>query len=228
MTYEEIIRKLEVLSDPKSLAGMARFGITPAHAYGVKIPPLRKIAKEAGRNHALAKKLWAKDTRETRILAAMIDEPGKVTEKQMERWVREFDYWEICDQVIMNLFDRTPFTWKKAVEWPEREEEYVKRAGFALIARLAWTDKKATDKDFEKLFSLIKKYSVDSRSMVKKAVNWALRQIGKRNKSLNRKAIAMAKEISKLDSKAAKWVASDALRELQSEAVQKRLKTSSY
>ncbi len=202
---------------------MARYGITPAHAYGVKIPHLRKIAKEAGRNHALALKLWAKDTRETRILAAMTDEPDKVTERQMERWVGKFDYWEICDQVIMNLFDRTPLTWKKASEWPEREEEFVRRAGFSLIARLAWTDKKATDKDFDKFFPLIRKHSVDGRDMVKKAVNWALRQIGKRNPALNRKAVALAKEIAKLDSKAAKWVASDALRELQSDAIQKRL-----
>jgi 3-methyladenine DNA glycosylase AlkD len=228
MTYEEIVSTLEELSDPKALEGMARYGITPAHAYGVKIPHLRKIAKEAGRNHELANRLWAKDTRETRILAGMIDEPDKVTEKQMEQWVGKFDYWEICDQVIMNLFDRTLFTWKKAVEWPDREEEFVRRAGFALIARLAWTDRKATDEDFEKLFPLIRRHSVDSRSMVKKAVNWALRQIGKRNKALNRKAIALAREIRKLDSKAARWVASDALRELQSDAVQKRLKSKSH
>lgn len=227
MRYEDIIGRLEKLSDPKALAGMAKFGITPAHAYGVKIPPLRKIAKEAGRNHELAAKLWAKDTRETRMLAAMTDEPDKVTEEQMESWVREFNYWEICDQVIMNLFDRTRFTWKKASEWPEREEEFVRRAGFALIARLAWTDKEATDKDFDKFFPLIRKHSADGRDMVKKAVNWALRQIGKRNLALNRKAIALAKEIRKLDSKPAKWVASDALRELQSDAVQKRLKLKS-
>jgi len=214
MTFQDILRRLESLRDQNAIEGMARFGITPEHAYGVSLPELRGIAKKAGRDHALALKLWAKDSRETRILASMIEEPEKVSEAQMDAWAREFMYWEICDQTCMNLFWLTPHAYTKAASWSKRKEEYVKRAGFALMAVLAWKDKNAADKKFEAFLPHIKKAATDDRTMVKKAVNWALRQIGKRNPTLNKKAIAAAKEIRKKESKTAKWIAADALREL--------------
>lgn len=225
MTYDEIIKKLKTLADPKAIEGMARYGITPQKTFGVSIPNMRKIAKEAGRNRDLAQKLWASDIRETRILAGMIDEPAGVTEDQMESWVKDFDYWEICDQCCMNLFEKTRFAYPKAVEWSLREKEFVKRAGFVLMARLAVSDKNAEDGQFEKFFPLIKQESTDQRNFVKKAVNWALRQIGKRNHLLNKRAIKVAEEIQQVDSKAAKWIASDAIRELRSKEVQERLRT---
>ena len=221
---EEIVDKLKSLSDPKAVEGMAKFGITPKNAYGVSIPDLRKLAKKIGKNHDLALQLWEIDTRETRILASMIDEPDLVTEKQMESWVKKFDYWEICDQVCMNLFAYTKFAYGKALEWSKRKEEFVKRAGFALIAWLAFKDKKADDAKFEEFLMAIKEESTDDRTYVKKAVNWALRQIGKRNLNLNKKAIEVAREIQKKGSKTARWIARDALRELTSKKVQERLK----
>jgi len=221
---EEIVDKLKSLSDPKAVEGMAKFGITPKNAYGVSIPDLRKLAKKIGKNHNLALQLWGIDTRETRILASMIDEPDLVTEEQMESWVKEFDYWEICDQVCMNLFAYTKFAYGKALEWSKRKEEFVKRAGFALIAWLAFKDKKADDAKFEEFLMAIKEESTDDRTYVKKAVNWALRQIGKRNLNLNKKAIEVAREIQKKGSKTARWIARDALRELTSKKVQERLK----
>jgi 3-methyladenine DNA glycosylase AlkD len=224
MNYDEIIQKLRTLSNSKAIEGMARFGITPQKTFGVSIPNLRKIAQVAGRNRDLAQKLWASDIRETRILASMTDEPKEVTENQMERWAKDFDYWEICDQCCMNLFEKTRFAYQKAEEWSQREEEFVKRAGYVLMARLAVSDKKTEDSQFEKFFPHIKLGSTDHRNFVKKAVNWALRQIGKRNLNLNRKAIKVAEEIQKIDSKAAKWISSDAIRELKSIPVQERLR----
>ncbi|MBU4361074.1 DNA alkylation repair protein [bacterium] len=223
MQYNDILKKLKSLSNPKAVEGMARFGINPKNAYGVSIPNLRKITKETGVNHALAQQLWKSDVRETRILASMIDDPGAVTEEQMERWAKNFNYWEICDQCCQNLFVNTKFAYRKAVEWTEKDEEFVKRAGFALMAWLAFKDKRAKDEQFEFFFPFIKKQVSDNRIYVKKAVNWALRQIGKRNLNLNKKAIETAKEIQRMDSKTAKWIASDAMRELTSEAVQQRL-----
>ena len=153
----------------------------------------------------------------------MIDEPNEVTKKQMDAWIRDFDSWDVCDQCCMNLFDKTPFVWEKAIEWTNREKEFEKRAGFALMACLAWHDKESLDKKFLVFLPAIKREANDDRNYVKKAVNWALRNIGKRNLNLNRKAIETAKEIQKMDSRSAKWIASDAIRELMSEAVQERL-----
>jgi len=223
MEYEKVIEKLKYLSNPKAIIGMARYGITPENTYGVSIPNLRKTAKEIGINRKLAQKLWATNIRETKILASMIEDPEMVIEEQIEGWVKEFNYWEICDQCCMNLFEKTRFAYKKAVEWSSRGKEFVKRAGFVLMARLAVSDKKADDDKFEKFFAIIKKEVTDDRNYVKKAVNWALRQIGKRNLNLNGKAIKIAKEIQEMDSKSAKWIASDTIRELTSKAVQKRL-----
>jgi len=214
MESREIIKKLKSFSSKKNVAGMARFGINPKYALGVSVPVLRDLAKKTGRDHKLALSLWKSRIHEARILASMIDEADKVTEKQMDSWVKDFNSWDLCDQCCMNLFDKTAFNWKKALEWPKREEEFVRRAGFALMASLAVHDKKAKDKDFIKLFPLIKKYSIDERNFVKKAVNWALRQIGKRNAVLREKCIKLAKEIQKTDSKSAQWIAKDAVREL--------------
>lgn len=222
--YSEIIAKLKSLSNPKAVEGMARYGITPKYTFGVSLPNLRKIAKETGKNHELALELWNTNTRETRILASMVDEPKMVTEQQIEDWIKKFNYWEICDQCCMNLFEKTEFVYQKAIEWSSREEEFIKRAGFVLMARLAVSNKKADDAEFEEFFFIIKRESIDSRNYVKKAVNWALRQIGKRNIALNQEAIRISQEIQKIDSKISRWIASDALRELTSDAIQKRLK----
>lgn len=223
LTYDDVIKKLKSLSNPKAVEGMARFGINPENTFGISIPNLRKMAKQIGKDHTIAQQLWVSGIHEARILAGMIDELEMVTEKQMENWVKDFDSWDVCDQVCSNLFDKTSFAHKKAREWSKRKEEFVKRAGFVLMAALAVHDEKAKDKEFKIFFPIIKKEAIDNRNFVKKAVNWALRQIGKRNLNLNREAIETAREIQKMDSKSAKWIASDALRELTSKAIQKRL-----
>ena len=223
MNSSQIIKKLKSLANPKNVVGMARFGINPEKTLGINIPVLRKMSKEIGKNHKLALQLWDSGYHEARILAGYIDEPEKVTEKQMEKWVRDFDSWDVCDQVCSSLFDQTPFVWKKLEEFTKRKEEFVKRTGFTLMACLAVHDKKAQDKDFIKLLPIIKRETTDERNFVRKAVNWALRQIGKRNKNLNKKAIKVAKEILKMESKTAKWIAADAIRELTSLSIQKRL-----
>ena len=222
--YQDIIQELESLSKPEDIKGMARFGINSKNAFGVKIPELRRMSKKAGKNHELAEKLWNAGYNETKILASLIEDPKKVTKDQMEKWVIGFNSWDICDQCCNNLFYKTPFAYKKIFEWSERKEEFIKRAAFTLIAVLAVHDKKATDNKFKQFYTLIIRESTDNRNYVKKAVNWALRQIGKRNKNLNNESIKIAEEIQKIDAKSAKWIAADTLRELKSEKVQKRLK----
>ncbi len=224
MQYQDVLQRLSSLSNPEWVAGMARFGINTHKAYGISIPNLRKIAREIKKNHSLAQQLWDSCIHEERILASMIGEPQKMTEEQMERWVKEFDSWDVCDGCCSNLFHKNEFAYKKAVEWSSRPEEFVKRAGFVLMASLAVHDKKASDKQFLDFLPLIKRESTDDRKFVRKAVNWALRQIGKRNDNLNRAAQEAAKEINATNSKPARWIASDALRELTSENVQRRLR----
>ncbi|MFC2017079.1 DNA alkylation repair protein [Chloroflexota bacterium] len=228
MQYDDILNKLRGLSDPKAVEGMARFGINPKNTFGVSVPNLRAIAKEAGKDHVLAQQLWASGIHEARILASMIDDPKMVTEEQMESWVKDFDFWDVCDQCCMNLFDKTSLAYRKAVEWSAKEEEFIKRASFAMMACLAWHDKNADDRQFEPFFSIMKREATDNRNFVKKAVNWALRQIGKRNLNLNGKAIENAREIQEIDSKSAKWVAADAIRELTSQAVLERLQAKNH
>ncbi len=223
MQHNDIVEKLKSLSNPGAVESMGKYGITPKNAYGVSIPNLRKLAKEVGTDHKLAQQLWTANIRETRILASMIDDPEMVTEGQMERWVKAFDYWEICDQCCMNLFEKTGFAYQKAIEWSSNEEEFIKRAGFVLMARLAVSDKKAEDKLFEGFLPIIEREAGDNRNFVKKAVNWALRQIGKRNRNLNKKAIETARKMQKVDSRSARWIASDAIRELTSKSVQERI-----
>lgn len=225
MNIKEILARLEDLANPEAVEGMARFGITAEYVYGVSIPELRQMAGEIGKNQRLSLKLWNQKSRETRILAAMTGDPQQVTEMQMDRWVNDFDSWEVCDQVLMNLFGKTKFAYKKAFEWCAREKEFVRRAGFVLMARLAVSDKKAEDDQFTQFFSSIKEKSIDERNYVKKAISWALRQIGKRNLGLNAKAVKMAKEMALFNSRSARWIANEVLRELQSEAVLTRLNT---
>lgn len=224
MQYEDILNKLKKLSDQKAVKGMARYGINPKNNYGISVTTLRKMAKEIGMEHELALKLWQSGIRDARILAATIDDPDQVTEEQLEKMVLDLDSWDVCDHCASDIFLKSKFAYKKAVEWSSREEEFVKRAAFSLIARLAVRDKKAEDKKFKRFLPIIKREANDERNYVKKSVNWALRQIGKRNPNLNKLAIKIAKEIQKIDSKSAKWIASDALRELTSEKIQKRLK----
>lgn len=227
----KIIRTLEEFRNPENVAGMARFGISSQNTLGVPIPVLRDLAEEIRRDpdlkekiHNLALELWDTGVHEARILAGFIDDPELVTESQIEKWVSEFDSWDVCDQVCSGLFDRTKFAIKKVEQWSKRKEEFVKRAGFVLMAALAVHDKDADDKTFLKFLPIIKREATDERNFVRKAVNWALRGIGKRNLSLNKAAAKCAKEIQKINSRAAKWIASDALRELTSAAVLKRLK----
>jgi 3-methyladenine DNA glycosylase AlkD len=223
MTIKEILTRLELLGSSANVAGMARFGIVAKKAFGVSAPKLKFLSKEIGKDHSLTEQLWRTGIYDARILAAFIDDPKLVTEKQMESWVKDFDNWAICDGVCIHLFRKTPFAWKKAKAWSKRKEEFVKRAGFTLFATLAVHDKQADDKKFLQLLLIIKRESKDERNGVKKAVNWALRQIGKRNIELNKKAIRIALEIKKVDAPAARWIAGDALRELTSNAVKKRL-----
>ena len=224
MKYEQILRKLKSQANKKNVEGMARFGINPKNTLGISVYILRSMAKGIGKDHKLAQQLWNSKIHEARLLAVFIDVPQKVTNSQMEKWAADFDSWDVCDQACTDLFDKTSLGWKKAVEWSRREEEFVKRGAFALMAGLAVHDKNASNSDFEKLLPIIERESRDERNFVMKAVNWALRNIGKRNRVLNRKAIEASKKIRMIDSKAAKWISSDALRELTSEKVRKRLK----
>ncbi|MFC2143770.1 DNA alkylation repair protein [Candidatus Aenigmatarchaeota archaeon] len=224
MEYEDIIRELRSMKNPRNIQGMRRFGIQGKEMLGISMPVIRKMAKDIGKDHTLAGKLWKSGIHEARLLACFIDNPEQVTEKQMEDWVKDLDSWDIVDQCCGQLFDRTSFVEKKIDEWTERKEEFVKRSGFVLMAAKSVHDKQAKDKEFERYFPIMRKHATDERNFVRKAVNWALRQIGKRNPTLNKKAIMAGQEIQKIDSMAARWIANDALRELKSEAVQKRLK----
>jgi 3-methyladenine DNA glycosylase AlkD len=204
---------------------MARFGIRPrAAVLGVSMVSLRRLGKEIGTDHGLALELWRSGIHEARILATIVDDPARVTESQAERWVRSLDSWDICDQLCSNLLVRTPFAHRAALAWTRRDEEFVKRAGFALMAALAVHDTAAPDRAFERFLPAIRREATDDRNFVKKAVNWALRQIGKRNRRLNEGAIETAERIAAMDSRAARWIAADALRELRGEAVQVRFR----
>ncbi len=214
MDSQTIIRTLRSQANPANVAGMARFGINPANTLGVSMPALRRLARQAGHSHELAEELWRSGIHEARILATLVDEPARVTRRQADRWARDFDSWDVCDQACQNLLRYTPFAFEKAAAWARAKPEYVRRAGFALMAGLAVKAKEASDDRFEAFFPLIAGASSDERNFVKKAVNWALRQIGKRNGRLRRKAVAAAEEIRTRDSRAARWIANDALREL--------------
>ena len=219
-----ILKKLKTHGSRKNIEGMARFGITTERRLGVSVPEMRRIARESGKDHPLSIRLWNSGIPEARIVASMIADPAEMTAAEMDRWVSGFDSWDVCDQVCMNLFERTPFAGKKIRQWSRREEEFVRRAAYALIACLAWHDKDAPDAVFTGFLPIIKRGVTDERNFVKKSVNWALRNIGKRNPRLNRAAVSTAKEISRLDSKSARWIGADAIRELSSAAVQRRIR----
>ena len=228
MTRQEIINKLKIGAKPANIIGMARFGIRPqAQVLGVVMPFLRQLAKQIKKSpadrHQLAAELWQSGIHEAKILASIIEEPASVSTGQMDAWIKDFDSWDVCDQVCLNLFYGLKPAFGKCFIWAKRQKEFERRAGFALMASLAVKDKKAADKEFIKFLPIIKKCSADERNYVRKAVNWALRQIGKRNLTLNKEAIKLAEEIYKIDNKTARWIAGDALRELQSAAVRQRL-----
>jgi 3-methyladenine DNA glycosylase AlkD len=214
MNVDEVISLLKQKSNPAYLAGMKRFGIENTKALGIPVPELRKLARVIKTDHALALKLWKTGLHEARILASMIDDPVLVSSDQVNFWVNDFNSWDICDQVCGNLFDRTPFAVEKAIEFSAREEEFVKRAGFVLMAEYAVHNKTAKDETFINLLTLIDREAWDDRNFVKKAVNWALRQIGKRNNTLKIAAIETANRILLQDNKSAKWIASNAINEL--------------
>jgi len=232
----KLLDELRAMGSERDRAGMARYGINVAHAFGVSIYELRKVAKRLGTDHALALALWETGNHEARLLACFVDDPAQVTEGQLEAWAADFDSWDVCDQATTSLFDRTPHAWRKAVAWAGREEEWVKRAGYSLMAGLAVHDEAAGDGDFRRLLPLLERGSFDGRNFVKKAVNWALRNVGKRSQALHAAAIACAERIRAAanaraggerggdpEVRAARWVAADALRELESEKVRARL-----
>ncbi len=227
LDVQQVLAQLKSLGTARGLARGAYFGSFPKKAYGISTPVLRRLAREVGRDHALAQRLWATGIHEAQALATLIEEPEEITAAQMERWARDFDSWDITDAACYQCFDATRFAYSKAAAWSRRKEEFVKRGGFALMAGLAVHDKAAPDAAFLRFLPLIKRQSGDERNFVRKAVNWALRQIGKRNLRLNRAAIAAAEQIRKRPTRAARWISADALRELKSAAVQKRLRARS-
>lgn len=224
MDYKGVIQQLKAQANPANVAGMARFGINTNATLGVPVPVLRAQAKTLGTDHSLALQLWASGIHEARILASLIADRTQVNRSLMNRWARDFDSWDVCDQVCSNLFRYTPYAWEKAVEWSGHRQEFVKRAAFVLMAGLVVVEKSADDTDFLPFLDLIEREAHDPRNFVKKALNWALRTIGKRNRALNKLAVARARRILKQEGKAAQWVARDALRELNSEKIQARLR----
>lgn len=215
--------RLHSMADPKILEQERRLGIDVENGLGISIWDLRKVAKELGHNQPLAEQLWKTGIREARLLAGYVADPATIAEATIERWAKDFNSWDIVDQVADAIW-LSPFAFKKINEWSKRKEEFVKRAAFVLMAGLAATVKDVSNADLEKFLPIIVRESTDDRNYVKKSVNWALRNIGKRNASLNRKAIATAKQIAKMDDKTAQWIARDALKELMSDKVQLRLK----
>lgn len=223
-TAARAVAALKRLGKKKNVEGMARFGIRARKVFGVSKPKLDEIAKKIGNNHQLGMELWSTGIHDARILGVLISEAEKVNANQMEHWVRDFDNWDVCDGTCCHLFVFAVPAWKKAFEWTLRKKEFEKRAGFALAAFLAVHDKRAADAIYKKFLKTIEREAWDARNFVRKAVNWALRNIGKRNLRLNQAAIASAERIRSQDTQSARWIAADALRELRSEAVQTRLR----
>ena len=208
---------------PAELEGMARFGIVGDNRLGLSVPAMRAIAKQLGSDHELAQALWATGIPDARIVAGMVAEPARLTAREMDAWARGFASWDVCDQVCGSAFLASSLAWRKVKVWAARKDEFVRRAAFALLATLAVHDRAAPDTTFIEALNLIEAAADDDRNFVKKAVNWALRNIGKRNRALNAAATATAKRIQLQESRAARWIAADALRELSSDAVQARL-----
>lgn len=224
MTAAEVLGALRRRGSRRNVEGMARFGIAPKKAFGVSAPVMKSLARRIGRDHRLALELWKTGWHEARILACMTADPARLTEKQALRWALQFDSWAICDSCCLYLLDRTPYALAIAEAWAAREEEYVRRAGYALMAVLAVHDKGLPDAQMRKFLRIIRRGAEDPRPMVRKAVNWALRQIGKRNLALNAAAIDVAAGLKERNAPAARWVGSDAHRELTSAGVGRRLR----
>ena len=218
------LRELKKLADPKVRAKLAYFGVNVPKAYGISAPRLHAFARHIGKDQALAEELWSSRIHEARILAALIGESEKITATQMERWVCDFDSWDLVDTACCYLYAAAKPAWDKIYEWSTRRAEFEKRAAFSLAAYLSYKDKVAEDARFERFLSIIEREAHDERNFVRKAVNWALRNIGKRNLRLNAAAIRSAERIQQQDSPAARWIAADALRELKSDPVQARLR----
>jgi 3-methyladenine DNA glycosylase AlkD len=219
----QILAELRAKGSPENVAGMARYGIATTDTLGVSVYELRRMARQAGQDHQLAEQLWASGVHEARLLAVFVDDAASVTAVQMERWAADFDSWDVCDQACTSLFDSSSLAWEKAIEWADRKEEFVKRGGFALMAGLAVHDKTAADERFLELLPVLERQADDDRNYVRKAVNWALRNIGKRNARLHAAAIETAQAIAERGTRSARWIAADALRELRSEKVLRRL-----
>ena len=224
MKTEKLISDLKKLRNQKNIEGMARFGINPETALGISIVTLRKIAKEIGTDHQLALGLWSSGIHEARILATIIDNPSEVSRSQMNSWVKDFNSWDLCDQCCNNLFRRTQYVNEFCIKWAKSKNEFTRRAGFVLMAVQSVHNKSLTNSDIKEYFPIIIQYSTDERNFVKKAVNWALRQIGKRNLELNEEAIKVCDILLKSDSKSAQWIAKDARKELTSEKIVEGLK----
>jgi 3-methyladenine DNA glycosylase AlkD len=220
---ESAVQDLRLLADPDTVAGMSRFGISSKGALGVPLPEIRAMARRLGKDHGLALELWETGLHEAKLLASMVAEPSETDRPLMEDWVRGFDSWDVCDQVCSNLFSRTRHAYAVIPDWTEAEEEFVRRAGFVMMACLAVHDKKAEDEAFIDFFPLIERGSGDNRNFVKKAVNWAIRQIGKRNLHLRLECVRLAEKVREQGSPSARWIASDTLRELSSPIVLARL-----
>jgi 3-methyladenine DNA glycosylase AlkD len=224
MALKEVLDQLQSLANPTHMAEMRRVGINLHNTLGIDIYTLRNLAKPLSPDHDLALGLWESGIHEARLLASMVDDPAQTTEAQLEAWAAAFDSWDVCDQVCDNLFQHTAFAYPKAFEWSGRSQEFVKRAGFVLMACLAVYDKTSPEEKLAQFFPIILQASDDERNYVKKAVNWALRNLGKRSQALNKQAIAVAQEIQARGTHPARWIAADALRELTGEKVQQRLR----
>jgi len=222
MTVDEVIVELKSLSTPEHFAQLAHFGIKDSKALGIKIPLLRQFAKKLGKNHDLALELWKTEIHEARLLATMIEDSEQITESQFDAWVNDFDSWDLCDQSC-SLLIKTPFAISKIETYSRCEAEFVKRTCFVLMCALVFQNKKMQDEEFFPFFELIEREARDNRNFVRKAVNWALRQVGKRNEVLRLKAIECAERIYNQGTKSARWIASDALRELKNEKIIARL-----
>lgn len=217
------LSSLEQMSTRRDRENLARFGITASKAFGVSMANMQKLARRLGKSHELAAALWDTGWYEARMLTSFVDEPARVTPAQMDRWSRDFDNWAIVDTVCFHLFDRTPHTWAKVAQWSDKRDEFVKRAAFALLWGLTVHDKRADDEPFARCLPLIERAAVDDRHFVKKAVNMALRAVGKRNRALNAAAVKVARRLSASPEPAPRWVGRSAVKELTSPAVKRRL-----
>src|SRR5271155_965070 len=223
-TKAEVLSELKKNADPKARAQLAYFGVNVPKAYGISAPVLHAFARHIGKDQEVAEGLWSSGIHEARILAALIGESEKVTAAQMERWVRDFNSWDVVDTACCYLYATAKPAWSKIYEWSNRSAEFQKRAAFSLAAYLSYKDRTAGDARFERFLPVIEREAHDERNFVRKAVNWALRNIGKRNLRLNAAAIRTAERIRQQDSPSARWIAADALRELKSDAVRTRLR----